>query len=137
MAPLIYFPVDVTEIWCFLQFPSVSCCMYVHLPTCCFQWDGSRFPRSCQKKSEAGTAVLSVVQGSHFNKLPLWLMYRSPVAMFYHFPLVNICSLIIIHFQMQETIPVTQLVRETAAVMQEFTQSGYATILCTFYLLYY
>lgn len=28
---------------------------------------------------------------------------------------------------MQETIPVTQLVRETAAVMQEFTQSGYAT----------
>lgn len=27
---------------------------------------------------------------------------------------------------MQEPIPVTQLVRETAAVMQEFTQSGYA-----------
>lgn len=26
----------------------------------------------------------------------------------------------------QETIPVTQLVRETATVMQEFTQSGYS-----------
>ena len=49
--------------------------------------------------------------------------------------LANICFLIIIHFQMQETIPVTQLVRETAAVMKEFTQSGYATILGTFYLL--
>ena len=39
------------------------------------------------------------------------------------------------HFQMQETIPVTQLVRETAAVMQEFTQSGYVTIRGTSFIL--
>ncbi|KAF7030628.1 hypothetical protein CFC21_042134 [Triticum aestivum] len=31
----------------------------------------------------------------------------------------------------KETIPVTQLVRETAAVMQEFTQSGYNLVCCS------
>lgn len=33
---------------------------------------------------------------------------------------------------LQETIPVTQLVRETAAVMQEFTQSGYDKLIHVF-----
>jgi hypothetical protein len=37
--------------------------------------------------------------------------------------------IIVSHCQMQESIPVTQLVRETAAVMQEFTQSGCVCIL--------
>jgi hypothetical protein len=44
------------------------------------------------------------------------------------------CFKLLFHFQMQEHIPVTQLVRETAAVMQEFTQSGYVTRLSYFYL---
>jgi hypothetical protein len=39
----------------------------------------------------------------------------------------NLVLLILSRCQMQEHIPVTQLVRETAAVMQEFTQSGYVT----------
>jgi len=32
----------------------------------------------------------------------------------------------------KESIPVTQLVRETAAVMQEFTQSGYVKLIHVF-----
>jgi hypothetical protein len=40
--------------------------------------------------------------------------------------------IIVSHCQMKESIPVTQLVRETATVMQEFTQSGYVSA-CLFY----
>jgi len=40
------------------------------------------------------------------------------------------CLIFIVVTWMQEPIPVTQLVRETAAVMQEFTQSGYAYQYC-------
>ncbi len=34
---------------------------------------------------------------------------------------------------MQEPIPLSQLVRETAVVMQEFTQSGYVLIFLAIY----
>jgi hypothetical protein len=33
----------------------------MYLPCIIFQWDGSRFPRSCEEKPEASTAVLSIV----------------------------------------------------------------------------
>jgi len=40
------------------------------------------------------------------------------------------CLILLFLTWIQEPIPVTQLVRETAAVMQEFTQSGYAYQYC-------
>ena len=63
----------VLKLWTFStssQLPSLSLLCFTHaLFLHCFQWDGSRFSCSGEKKSKAGTAVLSVVQGIPFVNL--------------------------------------------------------------------
>lgn len=62
--------VEVMDFNASSQLPSLSLSCFIHaLFLHCFQWDGSRFSCSGEKKSKAGTAVLSVVQGITFGNL--------------------------------------------------------------------
>jgi 20S proteasome alpha/beta subunit len=137
MVALIQFPI-ITDIWCVAISKCPIAWMYTYL-LIVFSGMGPDFRvlvRKSRKQAQQYYRLYKVYSWQfiwfrhHFNNLP-------PVVMPYHYFLSKyVFSLLFISkFQMQETIPVTQLVRETAAVMQEFTQSGYCYYTRHFFLI--